>query len=332
MVSIMRCGPEILVASPKSDDFETSIATLGEFTGFTEAFDALGEHDTILLLARDVKGTVRFDAVESVFAFRGPASDLLSRIISSGAAAFVDRIRPSPRFVLVRTFGDKLKVIESAKADLGAAAGDPIGLFDAYDKGSIVCFTGKSLALPIAWSDVDDLALHVPTPYTDTMRALSFRLPRYVREGMGGREWSDIAVKVFDRYRSYELQLERIRFVMAALDLAFVAGESWDVDRPRFMMTIDVYRIRFMTMLEPAAFKRIMLGLEYAADGTRMGDYDVFTGEDDKVHWSDADKEKSRDRKTLGMACRAEVLAGLTPEGRARLDEYDARLLATRTD
>ena len=100
-------------------------------------------------------------------------------------------------------------------------------------------------------------------------------------------------IRIYDKYGAYNLHYNRMIEVFDDLDIGLVLGESWSKDYPKALLSVQIYRVRFFTFKEADELKRILLGLEYLRDGTRVVDYDVYC-KNKKVGWVDLLKRKER--------------------------------------
>lgn len=334
MLSVMRGGPRLLVAEPPEGPFADWLGGQGrESPSFEEAFDAGDGESCIVGLADSVGAAVRLADVRRVFLIPLPVEDFLLRMIAEEVPGR-GRMRMAPRLLVFRGAGDLGAVVGRIEEEIGAFPGGLLDLLDEAKDGTILSVTARSLEGRVVLADLHPLSLHVPRSAHDPReleRLLRLNGLRYLNAGLGDRDWFDLEIKVYDRYEAYGIQLERILRVANALELGLVLGESWSKDSPRFLMSIDVYRIRLASYMRPERVKGFLLGLEYLDDGLRVGDYDLMR-DDRKVHWSDAAVEGIRDRKELGMRFRRELL-GLLPEAdREALSLLEERLRASRRD
>lgn len=330
MISMIRKGPHIIVVAPGGQALAERLAGWGtERQSLKEAFAVSDEELTIVVFG-PTEGILGVSSIERAWTLPAPPEDVLMYLINEGPRECIDTVRSAPHIVLVRALGDIAKAVARAKKDIMASSENFATLIDTKADGTILCFTGAPLGTPVGYEQVWPESLYVTGDYRATIKLLKRYGLRYLNEGLG-KDWYDLDIKVYDRYESYDLQLERINFVMDALESGFVTGESWSVDNPRMFMRIDVYRLRFFTYEDPLAVKRNLLGLEYFRDGTRVGDYDLFRGER-KVHWSDAAPKQLRERKALGMWCRKALEEKLGPDRLSKLLELDALLAETRKD
>lgn len=334
MLSFMRGGPRLLVAESPDGALADWLGRQGsESPSFEEAFDAGDGESCIVGLVDSVGAPVRLADVRRLFLVHLPVEDLLLRMLSDKAPGR-GRVRMAPRLLVIRGAGDLGAVVGRIEDEIGAFPGRFLDLVDEAEDGVILSVTARSLESKVALADLHPVSLHVPRSSLEPReleRLLRLNGLRYLNAGLGDRDWYDLEIRVYDRYEAYGIQLERILRIANALELGLVLGESWSKDSPRFLMSIDVYRIRLASYMVPERVKGFLLGLEYLDDGLRVGDYDLMRG-DRKVHWSDAAVEGIRDRKELGMRFRRELLGLLPQADREALSLLEDRLRASRRD
>lgn len=336
MLSVTRSGARIMIASPPEGAHVAILRELGrETSGFEEAFDAADEAGVVLLLVDDARKPVGMGEAKRTFVMRLPPEDLAMALLSRREELPAEprfMIRQAPRIVVFRGIGNLEAVLVRMEEELGAFPGRFREQLDAESSGCILCVTEKPLSEKVSLGDLHPLSLYLPRDYLSARAELKRGALRWLNAGLGDRDWSDLELKVYDRYEEYGLQLERLYLATEALEMGLILGESWSKDSPRFMMSIDVYRIRIMSFFDPVRVKGIMLGLEYLDDGLRIGDYDLFKDGGRKVHWSDASREGLRDRKALGMSYRRELVSLLPEPVLARIRKLEAGIRASRRD
>ena len=111
-----------------------------------------------------------------------------------------------------------------------------------------------------------------------------------------------------------------------------ILGEGWGKDFAHILMAVKIYRLRLFTFLPPSTIKEILIGLEYGADGSRLVDFDLYSGKE-KISWGGlGGKGKERgERGSMGTALRAKLFSQLFPEDRQHLQEWESRILRQRT-
>lgn len=331
MISIVRSGPRVVVAEPPEGAFANWLLARGfETPRFEDAFDASDEGSVIFAMVERVGSSITLADIRRIIVIRRQIEEILLEALVDKVPG-MGALRLSPRLLVIRGIGDLGAVVGRIEEELGAFPGSFANLLDTESKGCIISVTAKPLSKRVDLADLYPVSLHTPREYREIRGELRRNALRWLNAGSGDRDWADLEVKVYDRYGEYRLQLERIVLVVNALELGLILGESWSTDSPRFMMRIDVYRLRIMSFLAPERVKGIMLGLEYLDDGLRVGDYDLFRHER-KVHWSDAEVEGLKDREGLGLHYRREILGLLTPEVRGELFELEKKLRESRRD
>ncbi|MBL8968571.1 MAG: hypothetical protein JNG85_16315, partial [Spirochaetaceae bacterium] len=216
MLSLIRGGPRILLVEPEGPAFAEGLARLGRECGrFEEAFESGDGASTIVALVSALgRGgePVRLAELERVFLLPLPVEEFLLRLFEPGRPP-LRGVRMAPRIVLFRGVGDLDAVVGRIEEELGAFPGRLLDLLDREDSGSIVCVSGASLEGRVGFSDLHPIALHVPLAARNPLELetdLRRNGLRYLNAGRGDRDWTDLEIKVYDRYEEYGLQLERI--------------------------------------------------------------------------------------------------------------------------
>ena len=139
-------------------------------------------------------------------------------------------------------------------------------------------------------------------------------------------------IRIYDIFGAYNLQYDRMMEVFDDLDIGLVLGESWSKDYPKALLSVQVYRVRFLTFKEPFELKRILFGLEYSADGTRIVDYDVYF-KNRKVGWLDHLNRKERkiaDRDKEAALARRELLEILSEDTISDIKKLEKEIIKSR--
>jgi hypothetical protein len=106
-------------------------------------------------------------------------------------------------------------------------------------------------------------------------------------------------------------------------------GASWGKDYPRPMLAIEIYRVRFFTYYDPIYIKKILLGLEYLDNGTRIVDYDLFYKRK-KLYWAETVEKGAGERHLIAAKYRKEILSKLSAAQTEKLHEIEQDILASR--
>lgn len=336
MVSLVRNGSRSIYITTRNIDSLTSFLEEnlnGKEMDIQVIQDRSKEYQTLIFISDlllnekdEIKKNISFLIPEE------PVS-VLTAIISHGATDMIETIRPGANLVIMRATGNLDKVIKAVQEDIG---GELIsfseGIHNDNSDYTIIGLTEKPLSKGILASDFNKDFLIVKGVYGKIKRDLRMQALRYLNIGLGNKDWNEIEIRIYDMYGAYNLHYNRMIQVFDDLDIGLVLGESWSKDYPKSLLSVQIYRVRFFTFKEATELKRILLGLEYLGDGTRIVDYDVYH-KNKKVGWLDKLNRKerktaSRDKEALGA--RNELLELLSEDTIKELEEIEKEIIKSR--
>ncbi len=334
MLSIVRGGPRVLFLKGDRSGLDRTLASAFPVSmhSFESALDCAGEGQTIVALhGKEEGGRREFRVVSS-------SSDEVLAALVNDASCRLESVRLLPRILFFRIFGDKDRVVEQMEKDLavGGIPGTTVrkerlrSLLGSSAKNEIaVCFTYAPLNGPIAVADIlDDVLLVDRTAYHDLYTFLRSRGLWYFSEGLENRSWNEMEIRIYDSWGFFMEHAERLRTVLGSLEIGMILGEGWGKDFAHILMPVRVYRLRLFTFLSTLLVKEMLVGLEYAEDGSRLADFDLYSGRD-KISWGGL-KQRGSGRENLGKATRAKLYARLHDRDRDRLAELERRLIRLR--
>ncbi len=328
MLTFVRGGPRVLIVRAKSEEWDRFLQERLHAIPYTtrDALDIAGEGQTVFLCTggegRVRRPRVYFSPME--------ADDLLCRVLNE-KRAIVDRVIPVPRLIAFRYFGDYRKIFDQILTEFHGSRGKLRHVMrKSSDLGAAVCFTEKSLNRPLGVADFEDDVLYVRQPFERIFTILRNRGLDYFNEGLAQKEWNDVEIRMYDMEGLYDLHIRRMRIVMNALEAGLILGEGWGKDYAHILMPVRVYRIRILTFLPPEELKRIVMGLEYASNGDRFLDLDLYMNKK-KIGWGDVMKERRGNRQTVGMERQRNLVSMLIPSEWNRLLEIENEIRARST-
>lgn len=316
MLSTIRSGPKMLIiGTPEPGRMEAYLSGLypGIRGSFIEVFDATQEEDSIVILTQaNINQAVPLSTIQDVFSLKIDMETLLCGLLIDGMNVHIRQIRMAPRMILLRSMGDLSKSIEVLRTDYPGETGTVLDLMNRFsNSGAVVALTDKPLHRVCGIGDIFPEALHVQVPYGALYKDLRSNALKYLNAGIGNKDWTELEIRIYDRISAYDLHYQRLLQLIEALELGLILGESWGKDNPRFMMTVDVYRVRLMTFLDAAEIKRYLVGLEYLEDGMRIADQDVYMNRK-KIGWNEVAKGYATSREALGKLYRGRIVDKLT--------------------
>lgn len=333
MISLMRGGPRLLLFETKNADelerfLDRRLADHAYDLG--EAWKKAGEQQT-LVIVKDASGEEGRDSGNRlegsrIFVSSESTEDLLCALLNERLCSLVDRVQSRQGGLIVRTFGELDAIVDLLKAELGAEeTGGPDLAAWPEQQGTPVLFTEKPLGKIIEPSDLHPRRVVLPMRNEVASRLMRRSIVRYVTSGLSKRSWNAIELRLYDKYGLYDLHYRRVMRVLEALELGLVVGEGWSRDFARVLLELKCYSLKMVTPLEPPGVKRILVGLEYAGNGSRIMDLDLYMGKQ-KIGWGDVAGGESREN--LGMKAREALRARLEPPDRAELDALEAEILS----
>lgn len=299
MVSLVRNGSRSIYITTRNIDSLTSFLEEnlnGKEMDIQVIQDRSKEYQTLIFIS-DLLSNEK-DEIKKIISFLIPEEpvSVLSAIISHGATDMIETIRPGANLVIMRATGNLDKVIKAVQEDIG---GELIsfseGIHNDNSDYTIIGLTEKPLSKGILASDFNKDFLIIKGVYGKIKSDLRMQALRYLNIGLGNKDWNEIEIRIYDMYGAYNLHYNRMIQVFDDLDIGLVLGESWSKDYPKALLSVQIYRVRFFTFKEAAELKKILFGLEYLRDGTRVVDYDVYY-KNKKVGW--VDLLNRRERKT----------------------------------
>jgi hypothetical protein len=335
MFSLVRSGPNMLLLE------STDIKGLKDY--LTEAFDTVVAHDinsafemsnedfTIIFLTEQMKDIVNTQDIIDTLIIAEESDVFLCKLINDRKTGLFGRIRTTPRIIMVRAMGDLDTVIHEIHGDNGGQLGNFMELWNSgKEKGTLVALTDKPLNRNMKLTDLYEKCLYVDQRFFPLFKNLRLHALKYLNKGIGNKDWHEIEIRIYDRYSAYSLHYERLANILDYLELGIILGESWAKDYPRLMMSVGVYRLRFFTFHDPKYIKKMLVGLEYLEDGSRIVDYDVYY-QRKKMDWTDALQEGDpRTRHLLGLKYRDEINSRLTPQEIKSIKTQEEEILKTR--
>jgi hypothetical protein len=333
MFSLVRGGPKILIM--ESDNISELLNYLKITGQFKEcelkfAYDNAGEDYTIIFLTNKIKEVVKEDDINHVLVAQTQPDILLCNMISEGKIHLVSNSRLAPRIIVMRALGDTEKILEEIGKDHKGIFGNFSNILsENNNKGNIITLSENRLNSEVRLPNAYEKALYVEEEYYSLIRSLRTHALRYINEAMGNKDWYELEIRIYDRYGEYKLQYDRLVRVIDSLELGVILGEAWGKDYPRFLMSIEVYRLRLFTVSDPKYIKKVLLALEYLEDGTRTVDYDLYYNRK-KINWTDVLEDRSIGRNKLGYEYRKNIFLNLSKEEALKIHKIEEQILKTQ--
>lgn len=331
MLSLMRGGPRFLLVETRNGK------ELGQFLDrrladhaydLVEAWGKAGEDQTLVFLkdkaGKDGKDPGNWLEGSRIYVISESTEGLLCALVNERLCALVERVESRQGGLMVRTFGEPDAIIDLLKTELGAreVQGQDWALWP-DQQVTYVFFTEKSLGRILEPSDLHPRHLVLPMRKELASRLMRRSIVRFVTSGLSGRSMRSIELRLYDKYGLYDLHYRRVMRVLEALEIGLVVGEGWSRDFARVLLELKCYSLKMVTPMEPEAVKRILMGLEYSADGRRILDLDLYEGRQ-KIGWQGA--AAGENREAAGLRLREELRARLDPSDREEIDALEAEI------
>ncbi len=336
MLQIVRSGPRVMMLKGETEGLDRVLADAFPVAmhTFESAIDSAGEGQTIVALHGSGDGEHREYRV-----LPSSAEDVLVALVNN-ASHILNSVRLLPRILFFRIFGDSDRVLEQMESDLkdGIIPGAVVrrgrlrSLLGTSRRNEIaVCFTRASLTGSVAVSDLLDTVLLVEeVVYHELYSFLRNRALWFFTEGLEGRTWNEMEIRIYDSWGYYTEHAKRLRIVLDALEIGMVLGEGWGKDYGHILIPVRVYRLRLFSFLSPELVKEILLGLEYDEEGGRLVDFDLYCGKD-KISWGGVKRDKGG-RPEVGEAAREKLFSRLRRNEREQLERLEKSVVKLRRD
>ncbi|MFZ5945784.1 MAG: hypothetical protein ACOYVD_16960 [Bacillota bacterium] len=333
MLSLIRSGTKILIMEtrniPQLQKYIEQRFSVKECSP-DEAFEKSTEEFTILFLVDKDKEIIHINDIKMAYLIQEESDVVLCMVHNDLKCNLVSQMRIAPRIIIMRVFGNIEKVIKEVAKDYQVAAGTFFENFDNHNnQGTILALTEQPLNKILGLKDLYKTTLFIEESYSKLLKNLRIHGLKYLNEGLDNRDWYELEIKIYDKYEAYMLHYQRLLKIIEYLELGIILGESWGQDSAFVLMSVGIYRIRFFTFYEPLYIKKILLGLEYLDDGTRIVDYDVFYKRK-KLNWIDVRESNLKEKRELSKKYKKLIFEKLDNNQVGEIIELEGQILATR--
>ncbi|WZL74551.1 hypothetical protein QBE52_07630 [Clostridiaceae bacterium 35-E11] len=332
MLSIVRGGPRILVLESNSIG---SLCTYLEKNLYAfhcdldTAFEKSSEGSIIVLLTEKMKESIQFEDIKEVLLIEQEVDWVLCHLLNHKKYDLISCSRMGPRTIIMRIFGNTQKVLNELSKDYAGDIGSIANMLETHGEGTIITFTESRLTKPISLSNVYESSLFVRENYATLLKKLKVHDLKYLNIGLENKEWYALTIKIYDSYGEYLIHYQRLIKVIESLELGMILGESWGTDAATVFYSVGVYEIKFFTFFEPKFIKKILLGLEYLEDGTRIVDLDLYYKRK-KIYWSELREKDIKDKIQLSHKFRKEISSRLSEDDLQEVVGLENDILNTR--
>ena len=334
MVELLRTGPGILLIDSNEEDrlreYFSVDSAQGPFS-LMDAFSFATEGETIVLLASSDEKVLKSSDEKNALVLADEPTVILAGLINSGLSCSITRTKIVSRTIIMRTMGDMEKVFDELQENYKGVEGSLMEFINSnLEQGVIIALTDKSLNRQVTLSDIYmEKCLHVNENYFTLYKELRSNALKYLNSGLKNKIWYEMDIRIYDMYGAFQLHFDRLMNVLTELEMGIVLGSTWTKDYPKMLLAVDVYSVRFFTFYDPKYIKKILLGMEYVDDGTRIVDYDLYMGRK-KISWRDLTKDKKMTRDALGLHFRKETMSNLTQLEAKKIYEMEEKVMESR--
>ncbi len=314
MISLARTGPESLVmtADAKVQEIRHKLNVWGTLTNM-DAEMALRTYGTARRL---IFFTAKEDNVtkKETYVSENQLEMLLITLISSRISDGLSDISMLPGFIMMRLMGDTERGIEAIRRDIGGEIIDRDPMFrpDIPGTSSIIYFTERSLAKAIDAENIHTKALLVHTRSKGALvQYLSLHGMEYLGDSLGTPDWTDAEIKICDSDGFFNLHRERLLTVVRGMQVGMVLEEKWEREQALTKRTIPVYMMKLYSPLRLQDIKKLTMGLEYNAEGSRFVDFDLYCGDRKISAFTELERNPGETRNRIGMKNRNEIMKNL---------------------
>jgi len=334
MVELLRTGPGILLIDSQEEDRLRAYFSGDSVQGplsLMDAFSFATEGETIVLLASSDEKVLKGSDEKNALVLSDEPTVILAGLINSGLACAITRTRIVSRTIIMRTMGDMEKVFDELQENYRGTEGSLMEFINSnLEQGVIIALTDKSLNRQVTLGDIYmEKCLLVNENYFTIYKELRSNALKYLNSGLKNKIWYEMDIRIYDMYGAFQLHFDRLMNVLTELEMGIVLGSTWTKDYPKMLLAVDVYSVRFFTFYEPKYIKKILLGMEYVDDGTRIVDYDLYMGRK-KISWRDLTKDKKMTRDALGLHFRKETMSNLTHQEVKKIHEMEEKVMESR--
>ena len=327
VLSLVRSGPTVIKIWAHGDPraLTDSIGKISHNKASTpmESYCNATEGDTLTLFFAEGR------EAPSIYQTTLPPTTVLCDIIKRGLCGEVLDIEITPPNIFMRLIGGHIdRAIDRIAQDFGAREAAGNESMDYMDEEAVLLnFTSAPLNQIVPLDEFHPRALLIDKPYGQLMVYLRAKAQEYLNVAMGGPDWNEINITMFDAMDQFNLHYQRLISVLQGLDMGIVSGESWEPEYTIALRKSEVYQVRLLTPFGGQELKQICLGLEYDEKSNRVVDFDVYF-EKKKIGWASEKKMNfpKLTRPEIGMTYRKKLLARLPSEARAFLASLDRKI------
>ena len=291
----------------------------GVIKNYEKAVSIGDEASTVIFLKdkREVKSNVER---EPVVLLNRDVKFVMKELMNWDNRKIIDKLDLAPSMIIMRYIENWEKAYNEVELRYKA---ERVDLFDAIKMDSEVCtivsLTQKPLSASVSPFELINPPIVVNLPPEKLFKDLRNDVLIYLTKTAEKKAWYELNISIYSKKGDYKKHYSRVIHILNELSLGLVLHEGWTLDHPFVLVTVAVYQITFLCLVEPIEIKKILLGMEYNKSGERIVDLDLYHRKK-KISWTERGlKEFGRDRKEVGMYFREELVRKLL---RATVNKY----------
>lgn len=341
MLKLVRSGYKTLILETK--DINTATEFISQHTKVIEvlhpapqSFEAHHEacatatdKHVFIYLVTSMKPKFEMNELESLLIVEAEIFEILMKLVNNDSNRLITNSRIGPGIIMMKLIGDEEQVIDLVKEDFNAKSANMMTQIDEHGTGTIISFTKGDITKPVSFESIHPVSLHTEQDFKSVVQSLRLQNLKYLNAGLHNEDWYELKIKIYDAYGHFDLHYKRLAYVLEKLDLGLILGESWGTDAATIFLSVGIYKVRFFTFYNPIHIKKILLGLEFLDDGTRIVDYDLYLKRR-KIHWDALRDKEHKFRDALSHKFRQDIYSHLTEEEAHEMHLMEKEILKSR--
>lgn len=332
MLSVIRkSSAMVLLESNQVHQVEEKLRRLfkGVPVQIEDALSHQGEKTIIIFLMKKLKNPACFDDADFILAVQNNPTDFLIEILNSDLHLLIQKVRLAPQLLVMHIEKNFPSVLKSITDNFSVEQGSLLPLWEKHSSGTLLSFTNHHLNCPLSLEDLYPTCLYFSEHPIKILHHFHLFALEYLNTSMDHKEWIPLDIKIYDNYSAYDLHYRRLIHILESLNMGLVLGEYWDEDNLSLFRFVEVYQIHLYTYLDKFYIKKILLGMEYLEDGTRIVDYDLFYHRK-KIDWTEVKRNPQFPKIKLSNIIRNEILSELNTEQKEELFRLEDKIQLSR--
>ncbi len=329
---LFRMGPRYLFIRTENVDEVTKFLEeklKGEITDLRNGFEKASENSTLCFITGINLEKTYVEDAKKIVVINDVSTVILSSFINNHVCGLIHKIDMGPASLIMRIAAgnenkliDKIKEIYDGK-DVELIEG--IGLGEKDD--TMIAFTNKVINGPVALDDFLDRKILISRPVREVQTRLRTDGLRLITQSLNDSQWYELRINIYDSMGKYREHYDRLMYIFSRLEIGMILGESWTKDYAVMLYSVMTYQVRLFTFFQPNEVKKIMMALEFTADGKRLVDFDLYY-KNKKIYWFYVnDNKKRKSKPEAAKFYRQELYEKLKPEDIETLEAMERSIM-----